>query len=81
MRGRLLNTSLRNARLAKGLTQKRLASLIGLTLQGYWDIEHGRTSGSVKVWDRLEVILEKDQRELRQIGGRPRKKTADKEKS
>ena len=67
MRRKQLNTALKKARLAKGMTQKRLASLIGLTIQGYWDIENGRSNGSVKTWDRLEAVLGVDQKILRQI--------------
>jgi transcriptional regulator with XRE-family HTH domain len=63
---RHINEKLKKARLAKGLSQVALAKLIGLTKQGYWDIEHGRSDGRVKTWDKLEAVLEVDQKVLRQ---------------
>jgi transcriptional regulator with XRE-family HTH domain len=58
---------LRDTRLNKCLKQTELAALIGLTKQGYWDIEHGRSKGSVNIWDKLEEVLGVDQKILRQV--------------
>ena len=66
--GRRSNMTLKEARMAKKLSQKRLAEQVGLTHQGYWDIENGRSKGSVGVWDRLETVLEVDQKILRRTG-------------
>jgi transcriptional regulator with XRE-family HTH domain len=61
-----MRTAFRNARLAKGLTQAELGRLVMLTRKGIWAIEHGRSKGSVDVWDRLEAALGLDQKILRQ---------------
>ena len=56
---------LREARLAKKLTQKALAELTGLKRAHISLIETGRRGASVASWDKLEAALGVDQRLLR----------------
>jgi transcriptional regulator with XRE-family HTH domain len=55
--------------LNQGLTQKKLASLIGLHPTMITLLETGRRLGSVRTWDRLEAALEVDQKILRSLDG------------
>ncbi|MFZ5898665.1 MAG: helix-turn-helix domain-containing protein [Bacillota bacterium] len=53
-----LGTMVRQARLARGLSQTRLARAVGLTPQYISDIERGRAFGSYRTLQRLAARLE-----------------------
>jgi transcriptional regulator with XRE-family HTH domain len=53
------------ARKAKNMTQKQLGSLVGLTNTAISMLESGKTKGRVETWDKLELVLETNQRVLR----------------
>ena len=56
------------ARRAKELTQKDLGLMLGLSDRTIGALERSRIkSGKPEMWDRLEAVLEVDQRILRQV--------------
>ena len=59
--------NLRNARLARGLTQEALGGLVGRTRFTICDLERCRRDGSMRMWDRLEEVLQIDQKMLRRV--------------
>ena len=58
--------NLKTARLEKGFSQTLLAERVGISKQYLCDLEHGRSFGSVPVWDRIELALGIPQQILRQ---------------
>ena len=58
---------LQKARLNAGLTQEKMAEMLGIGLRHYKKIESGETLGSIAIWDLLEDIFEVPQRALREI--------------
>lgn len=57
--------NLRKARMEAGLTQQRLADMLGITLNYYQKIEAGDRNGDFEIWDTLEDITGIHQRVLR----------------
>lgn len=57
---------LRKARLAKGMTQQRVADALGISLRSYQRIEAGEVVGRIPVWDALEDMTGVNQRLLRE---------------
>ncbi|MDI9261298.1 helix-turn-helix domain-containing protein [Alicyclobacillus sendaiensis] len=47
----------RNARIAKGYTQKQIASMLGMTVRSYQRFEHGERNLSTDKLFRLAEIL------------------------
>lgn len=45
---------LREERHKKGMTQKQVADLLGISERGYKFIEYGQRTGSIEIWDKLE---------------------------
>lgn len=62
-----MRENLREARKAKGMTQKEVAACLCVGERHYKKIESGETLGSIAVWDRLEDLLGVNQRVLREI--------------
>ena len=57
---------MREARLAAGLTQEKMAEELGVGLRHYQKIEAGDSNGSFVIWDALEDLLGVHQRKLRE---------------
>lgn len=55
---------LKNARIAKGLTQQQMADELDIGLRYYKSLESGERLGSIDIWDRLEDITGIHQRVL-----------------
>lgn len=55
-------------RTRRGLTQEQVAEKVGMTKQGYNNIELGRRGATIEIWDALEDLFGVDQRELRRAG-------------
>jgi transcriptional regulator with XRE-family HTH domain len=62
-----MRQTLKNARNSTGKTQKEIATVIGISLRMYQDIEAGRREGKGYIWDRLQDLFGIDQRELRKV--------------
>ncbi len=62
-----MRENLKAARKAKGLTQQAMADKLGVGLRYYKSIENGERLGGIWMWDKLEDILEVNQRVLREI--------------
>ena len=60
-------SNLIESRKARKLTLADLGKLVGLTDKAIWAIEHCLSNGSMRTWDRLEMVLGIDQKILRQI--------------
>ncbi|VBB06478.1 Hypothetical protein LUCI_1710 [Lucifera butyrica] len=54
-------------RTKRGLTQEQVAFQLGISKQGYNNIELGRRCASAEIWDTLEDLFGVDQRELRAV--------------
>lgn len=65
-----MRETLKQARQAKGMTQKQVAEYLGMTERTYQKIESGEVVGRVDTWDSLEDIFEIHQRVLREINHR-----------
>lgn len=59
---------LRAERMARGMTQQRVADAVGVGLRYYQSIEQGARNGSFEVWDGLEDLFGVSQRVLRRCG-------------
>ena len=57
--------NLKQARKAKGMTQKDVATYLGLKERAYQNIEYGTALGSITHWDKLEDLFNVPQRQLR----------------
>lgn len=62
-----MRNNLRQARKAKGLTQKQVAEYLHISERHYKFMESGHTTGNVELWDRLEDLFNVHQRVLREI--------------
>lgn len=62
-----MRENLREARKAKGMTQREVAECLHVGERHYKKIESGETLGSIAIWDRLEDLFEVNQRVLREI--------------
>lgn len=60
-----MRPNLKRARMDAGLTQQRLADMLGITLSYYQKIEAGERNGDFEIWDTLEDITGIHQRVLR----------------
>ena len=60
-----MRPNLKQARLKKGLTQKQVADVLGVSLRMYVAIEGDTRTGNVRIWDKLQDLLDLDQRVLR----------------
>ena len=57
---------LQAARKRKGLTQRAIAQILGISYHTYRSLEYAKYDGRVKTWDKLEDLLGVNQRELRE---------------
>lgn len=55
-----LRSNLIAARQEKGYTQLILAQMIGTSVRNYQYLEAGTSGGSMKLWQKLSAILNKD---------------------
>ena len=62
-----MRENLKNTRKAAGLTQQAMADKLHVGLRHYKKIESGETLGSIDLWDKLEDLLDVNQRVLREI--------------
>ena len=62
-----MRANLKKARLDAGLTQERLAGMLGVSERYYRMIEAGMRNGDFEMWDSLEDIFGVHQRKLREI--------------
>lgn len=67
MTNRHMALNLKKIRIEHNLTQRQLADKVGLEQSQISNLETGRRLGSVTIWDRLEKVLNVDQRTLRQV--------------
>lgn len=58
---------LKEARMAAGMTQQKVADLVGISHTYYQKIEAGERTGEVDIWDTLEDIFGIHQRKLREM--------------
>lgn len=58
---------LREARMAAGMTQQKVADLVGICHTYYQKIEAGERTGDFYIWDTLEDIFGIHQRKLREM--------------
>lgn len=56
---------LKEARLNAGLTQEKMAEMLGISLRHYKYIESGKTQGAIRLWDQMEDMFGVHQRVLR----------------
>lgn len=59
--------NLQEARKAKGMTQKQVAEFLGINERYYKYLESGERLGGIWMWDKLEDLLNVNQRVLREI--------------
>lgn len=59
--------NLKEARIAKGMTQQQVADKIEISLIHYQKIEEGSRTGSFDIWDKLEDLFSIHQRKLREL--------------
>lgn len=62
-----MRENLKNARKAAGLTQQQVAQKLGVHERYYKALESGERLGGIWMWDKLEDILNVNQRILREI--------------
>lgn len=61
-----MRVNLKVARNAAKLKQREVAKLIGISVRFYQNLESGKREGKAHVWDTLEDLFHKPQRELRE---------------
>lgn len=61
-----MRKNLKEARIAKGLTQSEVANLLKMTPNAYQKVELGERGTSVENWDALEDLMGIHQRILRE---------------
>ena len=59
--------ALQQARERKGLTQSKVAEILGMSVRQYQRLESGDSNGVFRHWDALEDLLGVHQRILREI--------------
>lgn len=62
-----MREKLKNARIAKGMTQQQVADHLGICLRFYQNIESGKRTGNFEIWDSLEELFNIHQKKLREI--------------
>lgn len=65
-RDKAMRLNLQAARKSKGLTQQAVAEYLGINIRYYKAIETGDKLGAIWIWDKLEDLLETNQRVLRE---------------
>lgn len=63
----MIRKTLKEARIAKGMTQKEVAEYLGVIERHYKAIEYGERLGSIEIWDKLEDLFSIHQRKLREL--------------
>ena len=58
---------LKDARMAAGMTQQKVADMVGISHTYYQKIEAGERTGDFYIWDTLEDIFGIHQRKLREM--------------
>ena len=62
-----MRANLKKARKDAGLTQEKMAEMLGISVVYYQKIEAGERTGNFEIWDTLEDITGTHQRKLREI--------------
>lgn len=62
-----MRKNLKEARQKAGMTQQQMADRLKINERYYKSIESGERLGSIKIWDKIEDILDVNQRFLREI--------------
>ena len=62
-----MRANLKKARKDAGLTQEKMAEMLGISVVYYQKIEAGERTGRFESWDTLEDITGTHQRKLREI--------------
>lgn len=52
-----MRNNLRKCRTVLGYTQKQLADKLGITERQYQRIESGEQDGTIKLWEKIKVLL------------------------
>lgn len=58
--------NLKSVRVEHGLTQKKIAEKLNISLRFYQHIESGTRKGNIELWDKIEDLLGVSQRVLRE---------------
>lgn len=61
-----MRVNLKNARQKAGLTQEKVAGMLGINARYYKALESGERLGAIKLWDGLEDLFKIHQRVLRE---------------
>lgn len=56
-RGGILRNNLKKCRTEKGYTQKQMAEILKITVTQYQRIEKGTSDGTIKLWEKIKVLL------------------------
>lgn len=59
--------NLKEARIAKGMTQQQVAEHLKVGVRYYQKIEAGDSTGNFELWDSLEDLFSIHQRKLREL--------------
>ena len=62
-----MRKNLKEARMAAGLTQQKMADKLGISERYYKQIEAGQRTGDFTLWDMMEDLLDIHQRKLREL--------------
>lgn len=52
-----MRNNLKKCRTEKGYTQKQMAQVLGITEKQYQRIEKGTSDGTIKLWEKIKVLL------------------------
>ena len=52
-----MRNNLKKCRTEKGYTQKQMAQILGITVTQYQRIEKGTSDGTIKLWEKIKVLL------------------------
>lgn len=60
----MLGNEIKNARTAKGLSQRKVATMVGITQQSFQKIEKGKTMPMIETLCKIATVLRKTVDEL-----------------
>ena len=62
-----MRKNLKEARQKAGMTQKEVAEKLRISITAYQNIEYGKMTGSIRLWDSMEDLFHINQRKLREL--------------